>query len=246
MPKTATSHYWYNFPNGPYCCSFFDDFTDEYATGPLAASSPWIGGSAIASGTVLQTTDAAFGRIVIANTAAGDNSGSQIQQDVEWISLQPGTEVQYLTKHLCITATADAWFSGISITDLTLVTVTAGKTISSFTASDAIGFFSPNDEATVYLAVNKDAAVQSMMPVGTTTANVDAVWAFKILMDPSVAGKGRIIAYKDGLEVGIMDSTDLPDSGESANELCCSAAYIAGAAVSGGLSIDYIGCLVTR
>ena len=194
---------------------FFDDFMDEYALTsnlPVAASSPWVG-TALSSGTFAMSTDAKGGVCVLSGAGTTDNSGAQIQQDMEVWSLEAGKEVWFTARLKASDATQSEVFVGLAITDTTLLDAT-GTLAAGMTHSDSVGFYKPDGETNWYGVVRRDSVQANTGAIGTSADDTYILLEARVVMDPTTAGKGRVTYFVNGAEVGRIDSTTLPYDSE--------------------------------
>lgn len=234
------------FPSGPGVFYQWEDFNDEYALTsnlPVAASSPWVG-TALTTGTFAQTTDEQYGIAVLSGAATTDNSGTQIQRDMECNTIQKGRKQRYMARFKLSDVTQSELFLGLSITDTTLLDG-GGTLASGMTASDAVGFYKPDGEAYIYI-INRWNSAQAVTGAVNRTALVADTWYqvwFEIEPDSNTDGIGKIRYGGEGITVGVMQVTTLPYD----EVLTESIAFVTGdASGTKTCSIDYTGTLVER
>lgn len=225
---------------------FWDDFCDEYAltsNEPVSASSPWIG-TALSSGTTSQASTAAdvnTGVLILSGAGTTDNSGSQIQLDMQICQMVAGKHYEYRTRHKSSDGTQDEVFSGVAVADTTLLDGT-GTLAGGLTHTDSIGFYKPDGGTLVY-GVVRAASVQ--LATGAynidPTANHDFWW--KLDVNPSDVTTGTVTFFVDGYQIGQITGT-LP-----ANTVFLSPAhsFVTGDNVGTKTNtVDYIGLLIER
>ena len=234
------------FPAGPGAFYQWEDFNDEYALTsnlPVAASSPWVG-TAASTGTFAQSTDEQYGIAVLSAAATTDNSGTQIQRDMECNTIQKGRKQRYMARFKLSDVTQSELFAGFSITDTTILDG-GGTLASGVTASDAVGFYKPDGEAYIYM-INRWNSAQAVTGAVNRTALVADTWYqvwFEIQPDANTDGIGRIIYGGEGLTVGTMQVTTLPYD----EVLTESIAFLSGdASGTKTCSLDYTGSMVER
>lgn len=229
-----------NFPNGPDWYTFFEEFDNEYALTsslPVSASSPWVG-SALSSGTYAMSTDEKFGVAVLSGAATTDNSGAQIQVDMEAFSLVAGKMVDFICRAKLSDGTEDELFMGLGITDTTFLDGT-GTLAGGLTHTDSIGFYKPDGETNIYGVVRRDSvnAVTGAIPLTGTSYNV---FAFRVIMDPVTNGTGTVVFYLNGSEVGRLTSANMPYDSEEI--LTPTIAFVSGNSTgTKTATVDYVG-----
>lgn len=236
-----------NFPLGPDWFVFWEDFNDEYALAsnePVAASSPWIG-TALSSGTFAQSTDEKFGVAVLSGAATTDNTGSQIQGDMEFIALVAGKRTRFMTRLKLSDATQDEVLAAIAITDTTLIDGT-GTMAGGLSHTDSLGAYKPDGSTDIFFYVRRDSVNTNIGPFSSKiVAATYAVIAFEVEMDPVVAGRGKMSCYIDGTQVGVITSDTFPY--ESEEVLTPSIAFVTGdALLTKTCTVDYIGVAQER
>jgi len=248
MATSNTPTQFANFPAGPDYYHFFDDFDDELALTsnlPVAASSRWIG-TALSSGTFAQSTDEKFGVAVLSGAATTDNSGAQIQADMETFSFVTSKQTDFIVRLKLSDATQDEFFAGLAITDPTLLDGT-GTLAGGLTHTDSIGFYKPDGGTDVYLVVRRDSVNVASFSVGAVAADTYAVFAFRVEMS-STAGTGVVRAAKDGNWVttsGGAYSTTIPYDSEEV--LTPSIAFNTGDnSGTKTMTVDYVGARQER
>lgn len=212
MARSLTTRF-ANFPNGPDWYEFIEDFDNEYALTsnlPVSASSPWVG-TALSSGTFAQSTDEKFGVAVLSAAATTDNSGAQIQADMETFSLVANKWTEFLCRYKLSDGTQDEAMVGLCITDTTLLDGT-GTLAGGLTFTDGVGFYKPDGESNVYGFVKRDSVLLATGAYAITATNYN-VFSMRADMSPT-NGAGRILYYVNGVCIGSLDSQTLPYDAE--------------------------------
>lgn len=237
MALNNIDHRFKNFPLAPDVSGRWVDFDSEEDEALFTKT-------ALASGTGVVTVDENHGIYRQSGAATTDNSGSQIQLDMEPVSLNAGKTVLFMMRGgKCSDGTQDEFFTGLAITDTTLLDGT-GTLAGGLTHTDSIGFYKPDGESNVYGVIRRDSVQLATGAYAMTMTNYN-VYAMRIEMDPSTAGKGRVIFYVNGTEIGRLDSTTMPYDAEEI--LAPSIAFVTGDA-SGTKTCDhdFIGWQVER
>lgn len=167
-------------------------------------------GTALASGTGAVTLDKKFGWYRMSGNATSDNSGYQLQGDMETISLNAGKQVLFESKFIVSDATQSEVFAGIAITDTTVLDAGGLLVAADVTASDAIGLYKPDGETNIYGVVNRDSVMLATGALGVAADATDVRVGFRVIMDPNTAGKGKVLFYVNGQLGGSLDSTTMP------------------------------------
>jgi hypothetical protein len=247
MAQTNYPHQWKAFPAGPDFFDFWEDWADEYTgqTTSAAAGNRWIN-TLLSSGTFAQTTDEKFGVAVLSGAATTDNSGAQIQADMETCSLVTSKTTRFMVRLKLNEITENEFAAGLSITDTTMLDG-VGTLAAGLTPTDFVGFYKPDGAADVYCVVRRDSVNVVAFSVGAVVADTYAVWAFEVVMS-STAGTGTIRAAKDGNWVqqsGGAYSTVMPYDSEEI--LTPAVAFVTGDNVSTKTcTVDYLGVLQER
>lgn len=212
---------WKQFPLPPRCYEFWEDFDDELAltsNEPVAASSGWIG-TALSSGTTAFSTDAENGVVVLSGAATTDNTGSQLQRDMEFAALLTGKTTRVMIRAKLSDFTNSHAFAGLSITDTTVLD--GADAIAGLTPTDCIGFFKPDDAATIYMVAKRDSVAVANTAVASLSDDTYYWFVFEVQMDASTAGKGTIQAWVFNSltllmlgQTGPVNAVNLPYSGE--------------------------------
>lgn len=237
MALVNIDHRFKNFPLAPDVSGRWVDFDSEDDEALFTKT-------ALSSGTGAVTLDENHGVYRQSGAATTDNSGSQIQFDMETVSLNAGKTVQFLCRGAkCSDGTQDEYFIGLAITDTTLLDGT-GTLAGGCTHTDSIGFYKPDGESNVYGVVRRD-SVQLATGAFAITNTQYNVFAMRIVMDPSTAGKGYVEYFVNGTFIGRLDSTTMPYDSEEI--LTPSLAFNTGDA-SGTKTCDhdFIGWVVER
>ena len=247
MAQTYFPARWESFPAGPDFYEFWEDFDDEYALSsnlPVATSSPWVG-TALNTGTFAQTTDEKFGVAVFSGAGTTDNSGAQIQGDMEDVSLVTSKTTRFLVRFKLSDSTQSEFFAGLGITDTTFLDGT-GTLAAGLTHTDSVGFYKPDGEQNVYLVVRRDSvnvAAQSVTAISDATY---VVLGFEVAMS-STAGTGTVRVSVDGNWVASAGtfSTVMPYDTEEV--LTPTISFLSGDATgTKTATVDYIGVLQER
>lgn len=218
----------------------FEDFTDEYAAGPVTGTSPWIS-TLLASGTSTTSTNVLGGNIILSGAATTDNSGAQIQTDIEMFQLQAGKDAVFACRVQLSEATDNHFFAGFGVTDTTFMD--GGDGTAALVHSSSLGFFKPDDAAVLYVVAVSGSAVVGQTAVLTMTAATNYLLEFRVAMDPVTANKGVIWAFVNGgLVAGPFTFTSLPSV-----TMGLTAAQVSGSATGTiTATLDYIGAAVER
>lgn len=206
--------YMFETVDHPLYYAFIEEFGDEYAltsNQPVAASSPWVG-TALNSGTFAQATDESFAVAVLSGAATTDNSGTQIQGDMETFALVLGKETRFKTRLKLSDGTEDEVFAGLAITDTTLCDGT-GTLAGGLTHTDSVGIYKPDGGTNVYGVIRRD-SVQLSTDLGAFTMTDYNRFEVVVQMDATTAGKGYALFYVNGVLKGRLDSTTMPYSAE--------------------------------
>lgn len=244
LSKIDVPSRWARHPVASKAYELFDDFDAETTIdGTGTNASAWVG-AAIASGTGVMTVDEAGGVVRFANSGSTDDSGYQIQRDMETIVLQASKEVRFQCRFRQSDATESSFFAGIAITDTTIQHATTDTLAGGLTISDGIGFFKPDGEATIYGVVIRDSVQLSTGAIATLANDTYAELTFTVEMT-ATAGEGIVKFYVNGVDNNYaIRSLTLPISTEEVHSL--SLAWKAGAAAAKTCDVDYIGVLVER
>lgn len=216
------------------CVVLFDHFTDEYAltsNEPVTGTSPWIG-TALSSGVTVLNTDAIGGWAFLQNDGTNDNSGSQIQSDIEAFGLQLGKDLYYGCRMKAGEWTESHFFAGFGITDTTFLDGADGTAALANTAS--LGFFSPDGDANLYLVAGNGAStIVGQTSIMAPVAGTVYVLEFVVKVDPLVSGKAVISVFVNGQPIG----QPVTWTGLSTTEMAATQAYVSGAA--GAATVQY-------
>lgn len=226
-----------NFPNAPTWYEFWRDFDNEQDIDAFT-------GTALASGTGAVTVDAAYGVYRIANNASDDNSGFQIQGDMETFTLLQGKQTDFTCRATLSVVDESEFYCGLSITDTTIIDGGGTLAIGDLTPSDQVGFYKPDGSANIYGTITRDSVLSATGALGTLTAATAVTLSFSVVMDPNTAGKGYVIYYINGVPVGRLDSTTMPYSAEEV--LTPSVAYNSGTTSAQTCDIDFVGARQQR
>jgi hypothetical protein len=228
-----------NWPKGPDFIETWEDWTDEYAAGPVTGTSPWIV-TLLASGTSTTSTDAQGGKIILAGTTT-DNSGAQVQRDVSVFNFALGTQIRFVADGTVSVQYDTEIFLGLAKTDTTLLDGT-GTLAGGFTCSDGIGFYHPDNGASgasLMYGIAMFGSVQVATGGFTVDLTTNHVYSFEVRMDPATAAKGWIDFYVDGSIVGTLYSEAFTASTTFFSE---SLSITTGTNVAHTFTNDYVGC----
>lgn len=212
----------------PYTTVFrIEDWVDEYAAGPVTGTSPWIS-TLLASGTATTSGDGNLGAIVLSGAGTADNSGAQVQYDTEWITSAASRNATFGAYFKMSNVTDQHFFAGFAVTDTTLLD--GADAIAGLTAADCIGFFKPDDAATMYMvakATTGGVVLNSAVPV---TLVADTYYWMEFVVRWTSTTAGTVSAYVNGLWVG-----DYPLLSGPTTDMAPSVAQVSGTA-SGTIS----------
>ena len=235
-----------NWPNAPKYYVFWEDFGKEYpltSNLPVTATSPY-SATALNTGTFAQTTDEGLAVAVLSGAATTDNSGVQLQGDMETFSLIAGKRVRALTRWKCSDGTEDEVYFGIGITDTTFIDG-AGTLAAGLTHTDSVGVYKPDGEANLYGVVRRDSVnviVTGAVPITATSYNTIG---FEVLMDPTTAGLGYFNFFVNGTQYTGGSSTVMPYSAEEI--LTPTFAFLTGNATgTKTCTVDFMGVMQER
>lgn len=235
-----------NFPGKPSEFVFWEDF--ETTSGADSAAT-WLTlgwtlsqlGSAGTAATL--DTDAEFGQVLLSTTAA-DNKGPELQRLSESIALRAGQTTRFLARIKHSVVLTDTFFIGLALTDTSISHATDGTLANVTTATDCIGFVSPEADTNLYGIVRRDS---TQAATGALFANTDATWvelAFDVTMDPTTNGTGTVRFWVNGVPYGTLRSTTLPYGAEEM--LTPSIALASRSGTGSTLHVDYVGVSQTR
>lgn len=215
---------------------FWDDFVDEWASPLVTGTSPWIS-TLLASGTATTSTDAIGGVFVAANNASDDNSGAQIQLDIEAFGLQANKDMVFGARFKTNTITENHIFMGFGITDTTFLT--GGDTTAALANSACLGIFSPDDDANFYLiACNGTATTVVGNSAIAYTFAVDTYYEVEFLVKGESSGVATIQVFVNGTFVN-----QFRYSGLSTTEMGLTLAAVSGTTTAQTTTWDWVyGC----
>lgn len=168
-------------------------------------------GTALNSGTGAVTLDRKFGWYRMSGAATTDNSGYQLQGDMETFALVAGKRTRFETKFQTTDATQSEILAGLCITDTTLIDAGGTFAVADLTFSDGIGFYKADGDTAFYCFVIRDSAlVGSAGPFGTVANDTDMRLGLEVRMDPTTAGKGKALFYINGAQVAGIDCAVMP------------------------------------
>lgn len=192
---------------GPDFFEIWEDWTDEYAAGPVTGTSPWIV-TLLASGTSTMSTDAQGGKIILAGTTT-DNSGAQVQMDYAAFNFATGTNIRCVWDATVSVTHDTEIFGGLAVTDTTLLDGT-GTLGGGLTFSNGVGFYHPDDGSTgpsyIYGVLQLGSVTSATGPI-LIDLTTNHVFAFEVQMDPTTAQTGIVTFYIDGVYAGELRST---------------------------------------
>lgn len=232
MGRTVTGSEWYNFPGQPTWFEFWDDFLSEEGVTNFTST-------AIASGATAVTVDEKFGVLKFSNNSTDNDSGAQVQSDMEVVSLATGKKTDFMARLYTSDADQTSLFVGISITDTSIQHPTTDTLAAGLTITDGIGFYKPDEEATFYGVIRRDSVQASTGSLGSLADSTYATLSFRVEMDPSTAGTGTVYFYKDGVYLGQLTSTTMPYDSEEI--LAPSMAWKSGDTAAQTAQLDFIG-----
>lgn len=185
---------WQRFPLPPRFYEFWEDWDDEYTgqTTSAAAGNRWIQ-TLLSSGTFAQSTDEQFGVAVLGGAATTDNSGAQIQCDMEFTALITGKGTRFMFRAKLSDFTNSHFFGGLSITDTTICDGADG--IAGLTPTDCIGIFKADDAAIANIVVKRDSAVVVNTAIASLSDDTYYWFVVDVQMDSNTAGKGSVQAW---------------------------------------------------
>lgn len=237
----------YGFENFPLEADWYvvqDDFDKEYPLTtnlPVSATSPYVG-TALAVGTFAQTTDEKFGVAVFSGAATTDNSGVQIQRDMETFSITASKYLQFMTKLKLSDGTQDEFFAGLGITDTTFLDGT-GTLAGGLTHTDSVGFYKPDGESNVYGVMRRDSVTLATGAYAITGTSYN-VFSFEV-RPSATAGTAKVLFMVNGVVIGDLDSTTAPQEAEEI--LTPTLAFVTGdASGTKTMTVDYYRCRQER
>jgi hypothetical protein len=172
-------------------------------------------GTALNSGTGAVTLDRKFGWYRMSGAATTDNSGYQLQGDMETVAFVAGKRVRFETLCQTTDATQSEILAGLCITDTTLIDAGGTFAVADLTFSDGVGFYKADGDTGFYCFVIRDSTlVGSAGPFGTLANDTNVRLGLEVRMDPNTAGKGKVLFYLNGAQVAGIDSTVMPYESE--------------------------------
>lgn len=150
-------------------------------------------------GTATVTQTGAGGVLVLSGRATTDNSGAQVQMDVDWVTTQAGKDIAFGCWLKASNPIDQSIFAGFAITDTTVVDGAAG--VAGLTASDCIGFYSREGVTGFYLTVKGATTVvlDTLLPI---TIAADTYYWLEFVARMSSTTAGTISVYLNGVRVG--------------------------------------------
>lgn len=185
----------------PTIFSVVEDWEDVYAlTSNLTvdASSPWIG-TALNTGTMLQTGANTGNCMVLSGAATTDNSGVQIQTGTSGFSM-PGTvgfQVGGITRFKLSDGTQDEALIALATVDTTLLDGTG--TLAGMTHTYSFGIYKPDGTTHPYLYVNNNSTLVNSVDLGAVDFTSYHVLAFRYVATTTTSGS--IEAWIDSTQV---------------------------------------------
>jgi len=227
------------FPSNPPWYQILYEFDNEQGIDPFT-------GTALSSGSGAVTTDEKYGVYLISGNATSDNSGFQIQGDMETFSLNLGKRSIYTARVATNDATESEIWAGPSITDTTMLGGAGTLTTTAITMTDAIGFYKPDGSTRFYGVVLRDSVLTSVGPFDyTTAADTYVTLSIDVSMDSVTAGKGVVNFYINGVQKGQLASSALPYDSEEI--LTPAVAFVTGDnLLTKTLKVDYVGIGIQR
>lgn len=208
-----------------------DDFTDEYAAGPVTGTSPWIS-TLLSSGTAATSANAVGGELVLSGAGTTDNSGAQVQWDTEPVILAANKDVAFYCRAKVSDITESHWYMGLGVTDTTFIDGADGNT--ALAHADSVGLWSADDVATMALVGVTGSAVgpNTGALAATLAAATYAEYEF-LYKAGAVAGTGTVTVRINGIVVGQVYS-----AGWTQVKLAPTLALVSGTA-SGTISANF-------
>lgn len=225
-----------DFLPSPHRYAFWCEFDNEESPNPFT-------GTALSSGTIAVTTDEEYGVATLSGAATTDNSGYQLQSDMEAFAIVTGKEAGITCRVKLSDGTQDELFVGASITDTTMLDGT-GTLAGGMTMTDSFGFYKPDGSTLTYGTIRRDSV---QLATGGVAVDFTSYKILDIKVQPSgtTAGSGKITFYVDGVMLGSLDSTTLPYSGEEI--LALALAFVTGDNTgTKTCKPDYIGAFIER
>lgn len=172
-------------------------------------------GTALSSGTGAVTVDRKFGVYRMSGAATTDNSGFQIQGDMETFALAIGKRTLFETQLQCSDMTESEILAGLCITDTTLIDAGGTFAAADLTHSDGVGFYKPDGQTTWYVYIMRDSVIVASSGPFTGVANDTNIrLGLEVRMDANTAGKGKALFYINGQLVAGLDSSTMPYESE--------------------------------
>lgn len=236
-----------NFPAGADL--YFRDFfhfanaseIDRSTTAATQGSWAW-GATGTADAPALN--DEVYGTMTIATrtTSAADNDYAAFQKLYENIKLGTGLTLRFIARAKMSAATDSEMFLGVGIK-------TSNQAILGGTnyMTDFIGFGKDDDTTAAKLRWAKNATATSSYTSWGTVLTMDTsyhVYAFKLVTDPTTAGKGKLQCWIDGSPVGYNSGTSKTVEFTTFCDdevMSLSFGVGAGTTAAASLTLDYIG-----
>lgn len=212
---------------------FFDDFVNEWASPLVTGTSPWIS-TLLASGTATTSTDAIGGVFIAANNASDDNSGSQIQLDIEAFGLQTNKDMVFGARFKTNTITENHIFMGFGITDTTFLD--GGDSTAALANTAGLGLFSPDGDANFYMIATNGASTVVGNSVVPYTFAVDTYYVVEFhVMGGPTSGTATIRVFVNGAFVQQVNY-----SGMSTTEMGLTLAAVSGTTTAQTTTWDWV------
>lgn len=199
----------YEFPRGPKAYELFEDFLTDESASTTAASSGLLA-TAAATGTISMLDSVHGGVLRISGAATTDNSGANVQGDVEFAALRANTETRFITRirfgnsgSTGDTVTQSDFYAGLILQD---TDITGGVT-------DGIYFKKADGAATIECVVERDSVETTSGAIQTLAESTWYELAICVEMS-ATAGAGKARFFIDGKEVAAIPSTTMPYDGE--------------------------------
>lgn len=230
---------WDQFPRGPKAYEFFEDFFTDESLSATAASSGLLA-TVINTGTV-SVLDSVHGGVArLSGAGTTDNSGANVQGDVEFAALRSNTETKFIARvrfgnsgSTGDTVTQSDFYAGLILQD---TDITGGVT-------DGIYFKKADGAATIECVVERDSVESTSGAVATLA---ESTWyELAINVEMGAGGAGTAHFFINGSKVASVASLTMPYDSEE--YLTPSLEFMSGdASGTRYLDVDYIGCAGER
>lgn len=193
----------------------------------------------VTNSTAPTTVTHAHGGTAAFTNAGADNDRIEVDETAEWVKLTDGIRARFQFRGTFSDATQADYGFGIGIIDTDWLGDSA-------IMSDGI-FFEKNDGDTqvdIVIAYNASSTSDYVRVSNVFTADTSVhTYTLDILMDPTVDGAGRVIAYVDGAVVSdVIYASGLPYD----EELCIKYGVQNGEGSAKTLTADYVAVGVNR